>query len=61
MRGFKLFTGSEALILGVAAHLSHSKLSEGIGQLVAILSACLRDEPFWNPDADVVGGDWILC
>ncbi len=46
IRGFKLFTGSEALILGIAGHLTHSKLSEVIGQLVEMLSACLRDETF---------------
>jgi len=44
--GFKLFTGNEALILGVAGHLTHSKLSEVIGQLVEMLSACLRDDTF---------------
>jgi mRNA interferase MazF len=46
IRGFKLFTGNEALILGVAGHLTHSKLSEVIGQLVEMLSACLRDDTF---------------
>jgi hypothetical protein len=37
---------NEALILGVAGHLTHSKLSEVIGQLVEMLSACLRDDTF---------------
>jgi mRNA interferase MazF len=46
IHGFKLFTGNEALILGVAGHLTHSKLSEVIGQLVEMLSACLRDDTF---------------
>jgi mRNA interferase MazF len=46
IRGFKLFTGNEALILGVAGHLTHSKLSEVIGQLVEMLSAYLRDDTF---------------
>jgi mRNA interferase MazF len=46
IRGFKLFTGNEALILGVAGHLAHSKLSEVIGQLVEMLYACLRDDAF---------------
>lgn len=45
IRAFKLFTGNEALILGVVGHLTHSKLSEVIGQLVEMLSACLRDAP----------------
>jgi mRNA interferase MazF len=46
IRVFKLFTGSEALILGVAGQLTHSKLSEVIGQLVEMLSTCLRDDTF---------------
>ncbi len=46
IRSFKLFTGSEALILEVVGHLTHSKLSEVIGQLVEMLSACLRDGTF---------------
>jgi mRNA interferase MazF len=46
IRGLKLFTGSEALILGVAGHLTHAKLSEVIGQLVDMLSACLGDDTF---------------
>jgi mRNA interferase MazF len=46
IRGFKLFTGSEALMLGVAGHLTHAKLSEVIGQLVDMLSACLSDDTF---------------
>ena len=46
IRGFKLFTGSEALILGVAGHLTHSKLSEVIGQLVEMLFASLSDDTF---------------
>jgi mRNA interferase MazF len=46
IRAFKLFTGNESLILGVAGHLTHSKLSEVIGQLVEMLSACLRDDTF---------------
>jgi mRNA interferase MazF len=46
IRGFKLFTGSEALILGVAGHPTHAKLSEVIGQLVDLLFACLRDDTF---------------
>jgi mRNA interferase MazF len=46
IRVFKLFTGSEALILGVAGQLTHSKLSEVIGQLVEMLSPCLRDDTF---------------
>ena len=46
IRVFKLFTGNEALNLGVAGHLTHSKLAEVIGQLVEMLSACLRDDTF---------------
>ncbi len=46
IRGFKLFTGNEPLILGVAGHLTHSKLFEVVGQLVEMLSACLRDDTF---------------
>jgi hypothetical protein len=46
IRGFKLFTGSETLILGVAGHQTHAKLSEVIGQLVDMLSAYLRDDTF---------------
>jgi len=46
IRVFKLFTGNEALILGVAGHLTHSKLSEVLGRLVEMLSACLRDDTF---------------
>ena len=46
IRGFKLFPGSEALILGAAVHLTHAKLSEIIGQLIDMLSACLRDDTF---------------
>lgn len=46
IRGAKLFTGSEALILGVAGHLTHSKLSEVIRQLIEMLSACLKDDTF---------------
>ena len=46
IRGAKLFTANEALILGVAGHLTHSKLSEVICQLIEILSACLKDDTF---------------
>ena len=46
IRGAKLFTGSEALILGVAGHLTESKLSEVICQLIEMLSACLKDDTF---------------
>jgi mRNA interferase MazF len=46
IRGAKLFTGSKALILGVAGHLTHSKLSEVIRQLMKMLSACLNDDIF---------------
>ena len=46
IRGTKLFTGSEALILGVAGHVTHSKLSEVVGQLIEVLSGCLRDDTF---------------
>ena len=46
IRGAKLFTGSNALILEVAGHLTHSKLSEVIRQLVEMLSACLNDDTF---------------
>jgi hypothetical protein len=31
---------------GVAGHLTHSKLSEVICQLIEILSACLKDDTF---------------
>ena len=44
IRGAKLFTANEALFLGVAGHLTHSKLSEVICQLIEILSACLKDD-----------------
>lgn len=37
---------NEALILGVAGHLTHSKLSEVIGQLVEMLFASLSDDTF---------------
>jgi mRNA interferase MazF len=46
IRGAKLFTGNDALILGVAGRLKHSKLSEVIHQLVEMLSACLKDDSF---------------
>ena len=46
IRGTKLFTANEALILGVAGHLTHSKLSEVVSQLIDILSACLKDDTF---------------
>jgi mRNA interferase MazF len=46
IRGAKLFTASEALILGVAGHLTHSKFSEVIHQLIEMLSACLNDDTF---------------
>ena len=46
IRVAKIFTGSQALMLGVAGHLSHSKPSEVIHQLVDLLSACLADETF---------------
>jgi mRNA interferase MazF len=46
IRGAKLFTANEALILGVAGYLSHSKLSEVIYQLIKILSASLKDDTF---------------
>ncbi len=46
IRVAKIFTGSQALILGVAGHLTHSKLSDVIHQLVDLLSAYLRDETF---------------
>ena len=46
IRGAKLFTASQALILGVAGHLTHSKLSEVIRQLVELLSSCLRGDIF---------------
>jgi mRNA interferase MazF len=46
IRAAKLFTASEALILGVAGHLTHSKLSEVIHQLIEMLSACLKDDTF---------------
>ena len=46
IRVAKIFTGSQALMLGVAGHVNHSKLSEVIRQLVDLLSACLGDETF---------------
>jgi mRNA interferase MazF len=46
IRGTKLFTANEALILGVAGHLNHSKLSKGVSQLIDILSASLNDDTF---------------
>jgi len=46
IRSAKLFTANEALILGVAGHLTHSKLSAVISQLVKMLSACLKDDTF---------------
>ena len=46
IRGTKLFTANEALILGVAGHLTHSKLSEVVSQLIDILSVCLKDDTF---------------
>ena len=46
IRGAKLFTANEALVLGVAGHLTYSKLSEVISQLVEMLSACLKDDTF---------------
>ncbi|WP_216919530.1 type II toxin-antitoxin system PemK/MazF family toxin [Synechococcus sp. CCAP 1479/9] len=46
IRGTQLFTANEALILGVAGHLTHTKLSEVVSQLIDILSACLKDDTF---------------
>ena len=46
IRGTKLFTANEALILAVAGHLTHSKLSQVVSQLIDILSACLKDDTF---------------
>ena len=46
IRVAKIFTGSQALMLGVAGHVNHSKLSEVIRQLVDFLSAGLADETF---------------
>jgi len=46
IRGAKLFTANEALILGVAGHLTHSKLSEVSCQLIEMLSASLKDDTF---------------
>jgi mRNA interferase MazF len=46
IRGTKLFTANETLILGVAGHLTHAKLSEVIYQLIEVLSACLKGETF---------------
>jgi mRNA interferase MazF len=46
IRGTKLFTANESLILGVAGHLTHSKVSEVICQLIEMLSACLKDHTY---------------
>jgi mRNA interferase MazF len=46
IRGSKLFTANEALILGLAGHLTHPKLSEVICQVIEMLSACLKDDTF---------------
>ncbi len=43
IRASKLFTANEALILGVAGHLTDSKLAEVIHHLIEMLSACLED------------------
>ena len=54
IRGAKLFTANEALILGVAGHLIHSKLSEVIYQLIETLSTCLKNDIPLHPNPD----DW---
>jgi len=46
IRGARIFTANESLILGVAGHLTHSKLSEVISQLIEMLSACLKNDTF---------------
>jgi hypothetical protein len=46
IRGAKLFTGNDALILGVVGHLKHSKLSEVIRQPVEMLFATLKGDTF---------------
>jgi hypothetical protein len=43
IRASKLFTANEALILGIAGHLTDSKLSELVHYLIEMLSACLED------------------
>lgn len=47
IRVAKLFTGNDALILGIAGHLKHSKHSEVIRQLVEMLSPFLNDDTFY--------------
>lgn len=46
IRVSKVFTANEALILGVAGHLTDSKLTEVINYLIEMLSACLEDATF---------------
>ena len=42
----KLFTASEVLILGIAGHLTDSKLAEVISLLVGMFSSALEDDTF---------------
>jgi mRNA interferase MazF len=42
----KLFTANEVLILGIAGHLTDSKLAEVISLLVGMFSSALEDDTF---------------
>jgi len=42
----KLFTANEVLILGIAGHLTDSKLAEVISLLVGMFSSALDDDTF---------------
>ena len=46
IRASKRFTANEALILGVAGHLTDSKLAEVIQYLIEMLAACQEDAIF---------------
>lgn len=45
IRSSKLFTANESLILGVAGHLTDSKLKQVIHCLIEMLMACLEGDP----------------
>jgi hypothetical protein len=44
IRGAKLFTANEALMLDIAGHLTHSKRSEVIFPIIKMQSTCLEDD-----------------
>jgi mRNA interferase MazF len=52
IRVSKFFAANEALILGVAGHLTDSKLTEVIHYLIEMLSTCLGDDTVQHPDTE---------